>query len=597
MTDRIDRPTLSEVADRLARPPADADPLSLVVLRNIAAEPIEPFLRYEAMTSGFDLDLRFGEFDNIAQDVLANDGPVRTDTDIVVVLCFLDQISPSLARRFAMLGDDERRQEMARVEEFIQMVVSGIRRRTQAAILWNAFEMPTDPALGAGDFSQRTGQRGAVRRLNDSLLEIAGREANVFVLDTEAMQVRLGAERYFDWRFWSSMRLPYSRDTLRALAADIFSVVRSVRGKQRKCLVLDCDGTLWGGIVGEAGVDGIALSDEGRGRWYADFQEEIANLHARGVLLALASKNNPSDVWEVFANHRSMRLTKGHFVATRINWQDKASNLRSIAEELNVGLDSLVFADDSKFEIGLVTETLPMVACIQLDGERPETFRRTLVRSGHFDTLSVTRQDRERSRSYLAERNRKDLQQSAATIEEYLHSLGMVVEIRKAAQAEHARLSQLSQRTNQFNLTTRRYTEADIAALAANERAEVLAVSLTDRFGSYGTIGLSVVRYDAAVADIETLLLSCRALGRGVEGAVVNDILDRARKVGASTAIGHYVPSKKNQQVADFYAGQGFVADPPAGEAGPRSWRTAVGEAPRAAAAFLAVQSDNRQVK
>ncbi len=588
------RPTLSEVSDRLARAPAGADSLSLVVLRNIAAEPIEPFLRYEAMRSGFDLDLRFGEFDNIAQVALAGDDTVRAGTDVVVVLCFLDQISPSLARRFATLGNDERRQEVTRIEEFIEMVVSGIRHRTQAAILWNAFEVPTDPALGAGDFSQRNGQRGAIRRLNDALLEIAGRHANVFILDTETIQARLGAERYFDWRFWSSMRLPYSRDTLQALAADIFSLVRSVRGKQRKCLVLDCDGTLWGGIVGEVGIEGIVLSDEGRGRWYADFQEEIANLHARGVLLALASKNNPADVWEVFANHKSMRLTKDHFVATRIDWKDKASNLRSIAEELNIGLDSLVFVDDSKFEIGLVSETLPMVECIQLDAERPETFRRTLMRSGFFDTLSVTRQDRERSQSYLAERNRRDLQQSATTVEAYLHSLGMVVEIKKATEADHPRLSQLSQRTNQFNLTTRRYTEADIAALAADKRTDVLVVSLTDRFGSYGMIGLSVVRYQPTIADIETLLLSCRALGRGVEGAVVNDILDRARKAGATTAIGRYVPSKKNQQVAAFYAGQGFVADPPADKTGPRSWRAAVDDGPRTAAAFLTVHSDIR---
>jgi FkbH-like protein len=587
-------PTLSQISDRIARASAGGETLSVVVLRNVAIEPMEPFLRYEAARCGFSLELRFGEFDNIAQDATSQFGPIGEGTDLVVVSCFLEQVSPPLACRFPTLDNDARQLEIARVGEFVRFVVEAIRRRTSAAIVWSAFEIPTDPALGAGDLAQAAGQRRAIRDLNDRLLAIADQQPNVFVLDTEALQARLGADRYYDHRFWSTMRLPYSRDTLQALAADIFSFVRSVRGKQRKCLVLDCDGTLWGGVVGEVGVEGIVLADEGRGRWYADFQEEIVNLHARGVLLALASKNNPSDVWEVFANHRSMRLTKDHFVATRINWQDKATNLRSIAEELSIGLDSLVFADDSQFEIGLVAETLPMVECIQLEAERPETFRRTLMRSGFFDALSVTRQDRERSRSYLAEKNRKDLQQSTATVEEYLHSLGMVVEIRRATKADHSRLSQLSQRTNQFNLTTRRYTEADIAALAADRHTDVLAVSLTDRFGPYGTIGLSVVRYDAAVADIETLLLSCRALGRGVEDAVVNDILDRARKAGATTAVGRYVPSKKNQQVAAFYAAQGFIADPSAGEAGSRSWRTVVGDGLRAAPAFLTVQSDNQ---
>jgi FkbH-like protein len=276
------------------------------------------------------------------------------------------------------------------------------------------------------------------------------------------------------------------------------------------------------------------------------------------VLVALASKNNPEDVWEVFDKRPDMPLRKEHVVASRINWQDKTSNLRDLAASLNLGLDSFVFIDDSEFEIDLVRHILPEVACILVDASNPGGHARQLADSRHFDTLSVTEQDRKRTASYKAEERRIEIRNSTESLTGYLKSLGMNLEIKRASTDTLNRLSQLTMRTNQFNLTTKRYSERDIAALSESSSHELLQISLTDRFGEYGIIGTAILAHEPFATTVDNFLLSCRALGRGVEYAAFADICKRAKLQGMETLKSTYIATKKNQQTEDFYLRAGM---------------------------------------
>jgi FkbH-like protein len=449
-------------------------------------------------------------------------------------------------------------EEKERVCRFIDDVLAGIRRQSSAMILWSGLELPIYPIMGILDAQDEHSQSAVICELNNYLRARLREFDSAYYLDINMILSRLGADRFYDYRYWHIGKAPYSRAALQETAAEIIKYLRPVMGKTRKCLVLDCDNTLWGGVIGEDGLASILLGSTYPGSPYHAFQQEIVNLYHRGVLIALCSKNNPEDVWAVFDQHPDMVLERKHIASAQINWNDKASNLRQIASDLNIGLDSLVYIDDSEFEINLVNSILPEVAAIHAGKDRSVEYRDMLASCGYFDNLSISNEDRKRGAMYRSEVQRKEFRAGSSDLESYLLSLEMVLEISLVTDFSVPRIAQLTQKTNQFNLTTRRYTEADIKLMADDSGTDVIQLQLRDRFGEMGIIGTCIVKYSGSNAHIDSFMLSCRALGRGVEHAFLHRVVDRAESRAVKTLTGEYIPTRKNEQVSEFFVKKGF---------------------------------------
>jgi FkbH-like protein len=535
-------------------------PLRLTVLRNVMVEPVEPYFRYFAKQMGLRAETRFGGYNTLYQEAAGGStellGP---DTECVLVWVKLENLSWMLARAFNGASAGQRGAEVERVQGELRAIAEGIRRQTSGMILWFGFELPLDPALGIADGQGEHGQRAAVEGLNRWLRDLLAEAGNAYWIDTNLLLARVGAAQFYDPRYWHMARAPYGREGLREMAAEAFKYLRARQGKSRKCLVLDCDNVLWGGIVGEDGLAGIKLGKTHPGSAYWEFQQQALEMYHRGILLALCSKNNEADVWEVFDRHPDMLLRREHIAAARINWEDKAANLRELARELNLGIDSLVFADDSEFEIQLVRQIVPEVEALHLPKETAVENRDRLAGCGWFDTLTVSGEDARRGALYAAEAQRTQARTASGDLASYYASLEMQVEIRFATGFTIPRIAQLTQKTNQFNLTTRRYSELEIRNLAASQADAVLSLRLEDRFGDAGIVGVAILRHEGDTAAIDTLLLSCRVLGRHVEDVLLAQCIRWAQSKGYRALAGEYLPTAKNAQVKDFYPARGFT--------------------------------------
>ena len=552
--------TLAEIQDILNKAKIDHLPnLNISILRSVMVESLTPYLQYLAYDMGFAAEIRMGDYDNIVQESLGvNAGILRKETDCVFIFMRLENLSWDLARSFSALTAEQVQNEVTRIQETITNILAGIRKQTDGMILWHGLEIPLYPGLGIWDSQISAGQVGVISALNDFMQTALRSVPNAYYVDLNLCLARVGGKAFYDERYWHLGRAPYSREALCEIASEDFKFIRSLKGKSKKCLVLDCDNVLWGGIIGEDGLSGIRLGKTYPGSPYYEFQQEVMNLYNRGILIALCSKNNTEDVWEVFRNHPDMVLKEKHIAAAEINWEDKATNLRRIAANLNIGLESLVFVDDSEFEVNLVRGAIPEMTALHFPKDKTVEYRNMLASCSLFDTLTISAEDRERGVMYKAEAQRKQLQSQAVDLETYLKSLEMVVEVKFADDFALPRIAQLTQKTNQFNLTTRRYSEADIKKFMEDKDVDVLSLRVMDRFGNSGIVGACVLKYTERKAVFDTLLLSCRVLGRGVEDILVIQALKVAKQRGCEVVIGEYYPTAKNAQVRDFFPKQGF---------------------------------------
>lgn len=537
--------------------------LRMVILRNIMLEPIEPYLKYLAYLIGFQTEIVFGEYDTIVQETIGEQGKLFAEqTDCVLVFYNLENLSWDLSRNFCSLSADQIKSEQNRIGETIENVINGIRGKTDAMVLWQAFEMPIYPSYGIYDTQTSQGQLSVIAGLNSILRKKLSDAQNAYLVDLNLCIARIGADNFYDSRYWHIGRAPYSRVALAEIAEENYKFIRALKGKNKKCLVLDCDNTLWGGIIGEDGLSGIKLDTNYPGSAYYELQQEIVSLYNRGIIIALCSKNNEDDVWDVFRNHPDMLLKEKHIAAAQINWHDKAMNIKQIAKDLNIGLDSMVFMDDSEFEVNLVRELIPEVEVILLPKNKAVNYRDILASCGLFDNLTVSDEDKKRGAMYKSESNRKKAKVAYSNIEDYYAYLEMEIEVSFADEFSIPRIAQLTQKTNQFNLTTRRYSEADIEKLHNSRKSDVIYLKLSDKFGDSGIVGVVILKYEYNIAIIDTFLLSCRVLGRGVEDVFVCQSLKLARKRGTEKVVGEYYSTKKNMQVEKFYSAHGFLEIP-----------------------------------
>lgn len=405
-------------------------------------------------------------------------------------------------------------------------------------------------------------------RLNASLRALARGRANVLLLDWERLTLEHGHATLHDDRFWYLGRVKHSPRGLQVLADELRLLLAAWRGPARKVLALDADGTLWGGVVGEDGLAGIALSEDGVGKAYRDLQRALRSLKDLGVLLVLCSKNEERDVLEVLEAHPLRVLRADDFAARQVNWRDKATNLRALADELGLGLDAFVLLDDNPVERQLVREHAPEVAVPDPPTD-PARLRSWLLREvvpRHFGRVALTEEDRGKTAQYAALAGRNALA-AGLDLEAFLARLEVRLELLWSPRAHLARVGQLTRKTNQWNVTTRRYTDAEVEALLAADDVDVLAVSYADRLGEEGVVGLGVVRRAGTTARLDTLLLSCRVIGRRVEERLLRALAGRAAERGATRLEAEFLPTAKNAVAAGFFAAAGLtrVAGAPGG--------------------------------
>lgn len=449
----------------------------------------------------------------------------------------------------------------------LQAMVDGLAQSVAGGILVATLVPPIEPLFGSFDAVEPGSVHAQIAAFNARLAELAATRAVVLV-DIARTAAWVGLDRWLDADQWHTAKLPFNPDMIPLYADVVARTVAALRGTTRKCLVLDLDNTLWGGVIGDDGVDGIALGQgSGRGEAYLAVQHAALALRQRGIILAVCSKNDDDVARTPFRDHPDMVLKEAHIASFVANWGDKATNLRAIAAALNIGLDALVFLDDNPVERAQVRGELPMVAVPEV-GADPALYPKLLLAAGYFEAVGFAQEDRDRADQYAANAERAAFA-GTSDMAGYLASLDMVADFRGFDAVNRARIAQLINKSNQFNLTTRRYTEKEVAAIEADPGKLTLQVRLADRFGDNGMI--SVVIVDRATWAIDTWLMSCRVLGRRMEEAVLDQIVTAARAHGAVGLTGRYIPSAKNKMVAGHYARLGFV--PVADTGGETEWR------------------------
>lgn len=537
--------TLRAAEEQLAHMPV----VRMGIAANVTVDLAAVYLRRHAVLENIRLEVTIGSYDDLLGDM---DRFAAADTSTVLLLELFDNLLPAFEAQLATMDLATVEAKRADYRARLRLVLE--RGRNLPQILIARFH-PTFGGEGAAVASHRLA--ATIHDFNRALEEVVADFPNASVIDLSPAIAVLGTRNAFDLRYYFRNKAPYSLALLDALGRLVTTTTRAYGTCFCKALVLDCDNTLWGGVLGEAGEGGIKLDPfEYPGNVYWRVQQELAGLQSRGVLICLASKNNPEDVDKVLASHPHMVLRDSKLTIKKINWESKVVNLRSIAAELNIGLDSMVFVDDSAFECELARSQLPMVRTHQV----PAAIADYPALIEEIMALFPTSGDpADKTGQYRARAEAIQDQARFESEDEYLDSLGINVTFRHNARDRIPRISELTMKSNQFNLTTRRYTEGQLFALMDDRNAAVLSFEVSDRFGDAGLTAVAILQFSDNAAVVDSLLMSCRIIGRGIEAAVWNCLLQTASERGVRSMEAEYIPTGKNAQVADYYDRMGLI--------------------------------------
>ena len=532
---------------------------------SVTVDLLATYLRKHAAINGLLLAPVQGSYDDPMGDIQRF---VDEGVEYAVIIPFLDNLLPSFEAQLPTLPPDLVVAKEAEVRVRLALALKA--GAGLPAVYLSTFHR----MVAAAEPSAQDAVNASVERLNAMLREEAARHTNVQLIDAQQLMVEVGMGAALDPRFYYRAKAPYSARYLDAFAAAVSSASRGFGSYFYKVLALDCDNTLWGGIIGEDGVTGIKLGAfDYPGNIFWRVQHELACLEQSGVLLCLCTKNNPADVEEVFASHPDMVLKLAQIVARRVNWADKAQNLRELAVELNLGLDSIVFLDDSDFECAAVRSQLPQVRTVQVPKNLPDYPSVMQGISQMFLGGGISRESRSKTQQYQQRSAAIAQQAEFASQEDYLHSLQLQAFLTPNALASIPRIAELSQKSNQFNLTTRRYSEAEIAQRMAGPDSAVYSLVVKDRFGDAGLTGVVVMRYEQQIAHVEAFFMSCRVIGRGVEFSIWNHITAHAAARDCTQMLASYVPTAKNTLVERFFDDLGMLREHKPAKAGVTNYR------------------------
>ena len=542
---------------KLSKTDASALPqYSLAVLGDCATQHLATALRGYGVSAGIRLNVFDADYDQIDAQVMAPDSELYRFAPQGVLL---QMCTEKLQEAFYDCPPEARASFAEDTYARIRRIWSRIGSRIPATVLQCNFPLIDDGVFG--QFGNKTEHSFLFqqRKLNYLLMQGCQEAKNTFLIDLDALQTALGRSTFADPKLYYVAKMPISLAALPAAAKLVVDVVRSLQGAVKKCLVLDLDNTLWGGVIGDDGLSGIQIGELGTGHAFSDFQKWLKELKNRGILLTVCSKNNEDTAKEPFEKHPEMVLRLEDFSMFVANWEDKARNIRTIQQSLNIGMDSMVFLDDNPFERELVRTMIPEITVPELP-EDPALYLQYLRGLDLFETASYSREDAGRTEQYREKAQRAAFEAAFQSYDDYLEALQMRASAAAFDPFHYPRIAQLTQRSNQFNLRTVRYTEAEIEALAQDDSRIGLYFTLKDKFGDHGLISVVVLeKQPEDTLFISEWLMSCRVLKRGMEEFIVDKILSVAAQQGFRRVVGEYIPTQKNAMVKDLYEQLGFA--------------------------------------
>jgi len=547
--------------------------MRVAIAGSMTVEPLEPYLGAHLISKKFKPCIAVAPFNQLRQichdykQVLG-----RNDLDAIALLWRVEDLFPDILA--ACLDNPAPVEDLLRELKELAGSVGRLRKSFNGTLIVSTPPYPLLPGFELLDIRQALEGMAVFSAVLQFWTQEIARLERVRILDLHGLMLSLGTKHAHDSRKWLLYRQPYTETFWQEIGRLLGRILAAEKISPKKCIALDLDNTLWGGIIGEDGLQGIQLGDEFPGKAYRDFQQTLVCLKKKGVLLAVASKNNPEDVYEVFDKHDAMILSRKDFAALEIHWDSKVESIRRVAKKLNIGLDSIIFVDDNAKEIGEISERLPDVTCVVVPeelAELPDLFAET----DFFDFAEITDEDRRRTEMMAADSARLEIQE-AMSEEEFRKSLNLKIEV-FAAQKQHlARVTQLINKTNQFNLTTVRRTQDEVEELVGSKDALVLGMDIKDKYGDYGLVGVTILKKKAKSCVIDTLLMSCRVLGRGAEDTLIAKLAEAAKSLGCDEIRGRYIATSKNAMVKDFYRHFNFKHEPQTDE-----WFVRITEAPR----------------
>ncbi len=538
---------------RADRPAKGLATFRLGLVSNATVDLLKPMLEVAALRHGLALEMCAADFGQGMQEALDPDSRINQFRPDAVLLAFDHRGLP-----FRSTTTDRWPPHDADAAlEAVHQMCGGFRRHAGSVSLVQTLPAPPHLLFGSLDASLNGSLRAAISRFNAALTVDVPKQGDLLV-DVEWLAQSVGLDHWYDDRHWYLARMPFAQRALGLYADFVARIPAAMRGKARKCLVLDLDNTLWGGVIGDDGLEGIALNPgDALGEAYRAVQTAASDLRGRGVVLAVCSKNDEATARIPFRSHPGMVLKEEDIAVFVANWMDKATNLERIADQLELGLDALVLLDDNPAERALVRQALPQVAVPEL-GEDPTTYARALLAAGYFESTALTDEDLVRAEQYKGNVQRAQSLEAARDLDDFLASLEMQIGFSPFNATGRKRTTQLINKTNQFNLTTRRYTQAQVATFEESEDHYTLQVTVQDRFGDNGMVSVVICEKAGDEWRIDSWLMSCRVLNRRIEEAICNRMAADARSAGARRLVGEYLPTERNSIVADVFQRLGF---------------------------------------
>jgi len=550
--------SFNDIKKNLKKDASGYKKIKIAILSDSASQLLNIAIKGHGYTAGLNFEIYEADYNQVDLQIFDADSELyRFDPDFI----FINRSTERLLKDFYKKGLGEQSNYAEQVAAITRNYYNTISSRLRSRIIINTFPEIDDSVFG--NFAAKTASSFLfqLRKTNLLLMELGQDAKDLFICDLAALQSQLGYRFVFDPKMYLNADMVYSIDFLPYIAKNITDIISSINGSFKKCLILDLDNTTWGGIIGDDGMEGIQLGHLGTGKIYTDLQLWAKQLKQRGIILAVCSKNTDEIAREPFISHPDMELRIEDIAVFVANWETKVDNIRHIQSILNIGFDAMVFLDDNPFEREMVKSAIPGITVPDLP-EDPSEYLIYLRGLNLFETASFTDEDIQRTKQYQEEAQRNILQQSFTDEHSFLQDLGMLADVKPFDKFTIPRVAQLTQRSNQFNLRTIRYSEEDITRIAASPDFYTLSLSLEDRFGHHGLIGIIVLKKeDEHTLFIDSWIMSCRVLKRGMEDFTLNTIMELAAAHHFKKVVGEYIPTKKNGIVKDHYAHLGFEPD------------------------------------